>query len=166
MYGNFRVFILTVISLLINFFLMGWQPSTESCPACRAGVCPAPCLSAACLHTPVIGFGWLSQLHTCRLLVTQIQDINNSNHTLRGHGALFQEWWHSKMQLGWLHFHPFVSICSTCISGYQGLARGFQTPSLHYAPSVPYASTSHLTLSFFFSVRRWASWEERAFIFV
>ena len=51
-----------------------------------------PWLSAACLHMPVIGLGWLSQLHTCRLLVTQIQDINNSNHALRGHGVLFQEW--------------------------------------------------------------------------
>lgn len=94
----------------LTFFLMGWQPSTESCPACRAGVCPAPWLSTACLHMPVIGLGWLSQLHTCRLLVTQIQDLNNSNHTLRGHGVLFQEWWHSKMQLGLLHFHMFVLL--------------------------------------------------------
>lgn len=51
-------------------------------------MCPAPWLSAACLHTPVIGLGWLSQLYTCRLLVTQIQDINNKPHSPRPWGFI------------------------------------------------------------------------------
>lgn len=52
--------------------------------------------------------GGFLRLYTCHFLVTQNQNINSSDHIVWTYEALFQEWWHSKMQLEFPHFHVLV----------------------------------------------------------
>lgn len=86
-------------------------------------VYPAFSCSTTCLHMPVNGLGWLSQSTHLSPLSHPESKYYNSNHTFWGNEALFQEGWHSKMHLGFLHVLMFILLVLQDTSGWTMASR-------------------------------------------